>query len=112
MTKNKSAYELLKGKQDAAKGVRSAAQQVEIEKLKIPKIENKTQALGFVASGGIARHQKNSMAMMSGLSGMIGDSAKYKVSHRKQRFNKTGCMKVRTIIQSGAMNVKTNVRLK
>lgn len=109
---NETAYNSLKAKQNAAKDVRRAERTAQAEKLKIPKIENKTQALAFVASGGVARHQENAMGMMMGLDGMMGDLEKSEITRRRQRFNEKGCMQVRTLIQSGSMTVKTNVKLK
>ena len=110
--KNERAYTALKAKRDEARDTQHEAMQAEYKKLEIPKIENKTQALAFVASGGIKRHQEATFGAMSGLTGMLGDQNKYKILSRKQRFNKTGCMQVRTIVQSGTMTVKKNVRLK
>lgn len=109
---NKTKYEKLKAFADTARSERQDAQMAQVEQLEIPQIENKTQALAFVASGGVGRHQKNAMNMMSGMSGMMADSGKYKIKSRRQRFNPKGCMQVRTIVQSGTMNVKTNIRLK
>lgn len=108
--KNKTSYDRLKGVQDAAKDAQRQTQMAQVDELKIPKIENKTQALAFVASGGVAKHQKNAMSMMSGMSGMLAESEKYEIIRRRQRFNKTGCMQVRTIIQGGSMNVKSKIR--
>lgn len=111
---NKTAYELLKGKQDAIRTAKLDAHQAKIGKisdLEIRKIETKTQALAFVASGGVARHQEAALNMMSGLDGMVADMDKHKVSNRCQRFSEKGCMQVRTIIQSGRMTVKPNVRM-
>lgn len=112
LNQNKAAYSKLKAIQDTARAAKNEALQAKIEKNKMPKIENKKQALAFVASGGAASHQANSIGIMTGLSDMLGSAENSKISYRKQRFNKTGCMQVRTIIQSGSMNVKTNVRLK
>jgi len=112
LSQNKAAYDVLKAKQDAIRDARSDAYQANAEKLEIPKIENKTQAIAFVATGGAAKHQQNSMAMMAGMADVLGSSSNNKISSRRQRFNKTGCMQVRTIIQSGKMRIKPNVRLK
>jgi len=106
---NKGAYERLKAKQDKILEARSAEQQAKFSNLEINKIENKTQALAFVASGGANRHMEAMSGVMQGLS-EFSDGAGYKIKARKQRFNKTGCMQVRTIIQSGSMTVKTNLR--
>lgn len=111
MRTNTPKYEKLKAIADAAQTERRDARMAQAEKLEIPKIENKTQALAFVASGGVGRHQKNAMNMMSDMSSIMGDSGKFNIKSRRQRFNKKGCMRVRTIVQSGSLNVKTNIRL-
>lgn len=108
---NGTKYEKLKALADKAQTERRDAQIAQVDKLEIPEIENKTQALAFVASGGVGRHQKNAMNMMSGMSGLLADSEKNALKNRKPRFNQKQCMRVRTIVQSGSMNVKTNIRL-
>ena len=110
--KNERAYNVLKAKQDEARDAQRDAMQADYKKLEIPKIENKTQALAFVASGGVKRHQEAAFGAMSNMTNLLGDVSHSKIRQRRQRFNKTGCMQVRTIIQSGTMTVKTNVRLK
>ena len=109
---NKSAYDALKSKKDKARQARLDAQQEKVgglADLEIRNIETKSQAMAFVATGGVARHQKAAMNMMSGMGGMMADMDKFGISDRRQRFSKKGCMQVRTIVQSGRMNVKRNV---
>jgi hypothetical protein len=103
---NKPLYERLKAKQNTRLQASRDARAAKMEKLDLPKVENKTQALAFVATGGAARHQANAMNMMAGLSSLTADSGKHKVKSRRQRFGKRGCSNVRTIVQSGVMRVK------
>ena len=112
LTKNKRAYTLLKTKQSEVRKSQLTAQNDKVANLKMPKIENQAQALAFVASGGAKRHQEATFGAFASVEGIISGAGKSKIKKRRQRFNKTGCMQVRTIIQSGTMTVKTNVRLK
>lgn len=109
---NKAKYEALAAKANAARDARRNAQMAKMGQLELPKVENQAQALAFIAKGGIAKHQEASMNLMAGLSSMSHDASKSKVRQRRQRFNKTGCMHVRTIVQSGAMNLKSNINLR
>ena len=117
---NKQTYERLKGIQSQAKTVKSDKRSVEqvaqAKKAKkhfkqLKNIETTGQAMAFVASGGIDRHM-DAIGGFGSISNIIGDSAKYKIQNRRQRFNTRGCSQVRTIVQSGSMRVKPNVRLK
>lgn len=109
---NEAKYEALKAKAKTARDAKLNARQAEVQTLELPKIDNQAQALAFVATGGVARHQEAAMSTFAGLANMESGASKIKIRQRRQRFNKTGCMNVRTIVQSGAMNVKTNVSLK
>jgi len=111
MRSNKTKYEKLKAISDDARTVRQEKQMDQIAIPDLPKVENKTQALAFVAGGGAARHQRAAMGTFAGLAGMAGDMEKSKVRQRKQRFNKKGCQQVRTIVQSGTMNIQSKIRL-
>lgn len=117
--KNKPNYERLDAvidKQKTAKAEINAAKQAKQAKKaekhfdQLSNIETKGQALAFVASGGAARHM-DAIGGFGSIAGMLGDSEKYRIRARRQRFNKKGCMQVRTIVQSGRMTVKTNIRM-
>ena len=112
VNQNKRAYDSLKAKQDASKDAKRAQRVAQAEKLELPKIENKTQALAFVASGGVGRHQEASMNMFAGLGGLMAEEGKHKITRRKFYSNKRDCSRAKTIVQSGAMTVKTNIRLR
>lgn len=112
VNQNKRAYDTLQAKQEAAKDAKRAQRAAHAQKLELPKIENKTQALAFVASGGVGRHQEASMNMFAGLGGLMAEEGKHKITRRKFYSNKRDCSRAKTIVQSGAMNVKTNVRLR
>lgn len=73
-------------------------------------IKTQGQAIAFVASGGARRHM-DAVGGFSSMTAMMGDAGKYKIKNRKQRFNQRGCSQVRTIVQSGTMRVKPNVKL-
>jgi len=118
---NKAQYEKLMAIQDKAKAVKAAKvaaqQDVQAEKAKkhfeqMRNIETKGQALAFVASGGAGRHMDAIGGGFGAMSSLMGDAGARKVRSRRQRFTKRGCSDVRTIVQSGTMRVKTNVRLK
>ena len=97
-----------KEQRDAAREARTASYQG----LEINKIETKAQAMAFVASGGVNRHMESVGAMFSGIDSELSGMGSASIRVRRQRFSKTGCMQVRTIVQSGVMRVKPNVRLK
>lgn len=109
---NKSKYEALRAKTDAARQARMNERKAIRDDLALPKIENKAQAMAFVASGGVARHQKASMNAMAGMASMGASMEKQSVKRRRQQFNQKGCMKVRQIVQGGAMNLKSNLNLR
>lgn len=109
---NESKYEKLKTKSDEARNAEREERMAKVDQLELPKVENTAQAMAFVATGGVARHQEAAMNTFAGLASMTSDMEKSAVRTRRQRFNKTGCMNVRTIVQSGTMNVKTNTRLR
>ena len=109
---NQAKYETLAAREKTARETRNTAQMAKIDQLKLPKIESQGQALAFIASGGIAKHQKASMDVMVGFANLTEDAEKIQVRQRRQKFNKTGCMNVRTIVQSGTMNLKTNRQLR
>jgi len=102
----------------AAKREKAAAQQKkQAEKAEkhydqMRNIKTQGQAIAFVASGGAGRHMDAVGGSFSSMSAMIGDSGKYKIKNRRQRFNQRGCSQVRTIVQSGTMRIKPNVKLK
>jgi len=45
-------------------------------------------------------------------SNMGASMEKQSVKRRRQQFNQKGCMKVRQIVQGGAMNLKSNLNLR
>lgn len=117
---NKAQYEKLQAILDeakAAKAVKTNAKQEKQAKKaekhfdQMKNIETKSQALAFVASGGAGRHM-DAIGGFGAMSSMMGDAASYKIRNRKQRFGKRDCSRVRTIVQSGTMKIKPNVRLK
>ena len=117
---NKAQYEKLQAVLDEAKAAKAAIRTAKLEKQakkaekhfnEMKNIETKGQALAFVASGGAGRHM-DAVGGFSAMSGMMGDGASYKIRNRKQRYGKRDCSRVRTIIQSGTMKIKPNVRLK
>ena len=112
MRSNETKYEKLTAKANEARNARHEDRMAQVKKLELPKVENKAQALAFVATGGVAKHQEAAMGTFAGLASMNADMEKGAVRQRRQRFNKTGCMNVRTIVQSGVMNVKANTRLR
>jgi len=117
---NKAQYEKLQAVVDEAKAVKAAAnakkQEIQAKKAekhfdKLAKIETKGQAMAFVATGGARRHM-DAVGGFGAMAGMMGDGSSYKIRNRKQRFGKRDCSNVRTIVQSGTMKIKPNVRLK
>ena len=74
-------------------------------KSELSAIKTKGDAMKFIASGGAARHQQRSMEIMSGMQGLMGSSDKFEVKRRSQTHNKRQCMTIRTMTQSGQLNL-------
>ena len=106
LRQNEKKYNRLKDAEAQAKLAKAEKLDGTASALALPDIENKTQALAFVASGGVRRHQEASMNAFAGLAGLGADSEKYAIRSRRQRFNKKGCLRVRAIVQSGSMHLK------
>lgn len=112
---NKAQYEKLKAARDKVRAAKSASQAKQAEKAEahfdqMRNIETKSQALAFVASGGAGRHM-DAIGGFGALSDIGGGAASHTIRRRKQGFNTRGCAQIRTIVQSGAMRIKPNVRL-
>lgn len=116
MRQNKAQYQKLQAVLSEVKTAKSAKQAKQTEKAQahfnqMKNIETKGQALAFVASGGAARHM-DAIGGFGALSSLAGDAALHKIRKRQQGFNSRGCAQIRTIVQSGTMRIKPDVRLK
>ena len=109
---NAETFQKLKAKADVERKAQRKARHAEMGSLALPKIENKTQALAFVASGGMARQQKAAMQQFSNFSKLTEGTSEKNPKFRHERFDKRQCSQVRTIVQSGAVNLKTNIPLR
>ena len=117
---NKAQYEKLQAALDESKAAKAAvnstkeatqAKKAEKHFNQMKNIETKSQAMAFVASGGAGRHM-DAIGGFDSMTATIDGAASYTIRSRKQRFNPKGCSQVRTIVQSGTMRIKPNVKLK
>lgn len=117
---NKAQYEKLQAVLDDAKAAKMVKTTAKLEQHakkadkhfnQMKNIKTQGQALAFVASGGAGRHM-DAIGGFGAMASLSGNAAAHKIRNRRQRFNSRDCAQVRTIVQSGTMRVKPNVKLK
>jgi len=89
----------------AQKALEEASASMKASQAEMSKIKTKGDAIKFIASGGGQRHANTSMQMFAGMGGMLSQGASYEVTERRQRHNQKQCMMIRTMVQSGQLNL-------
>lgn len=111
---NRSKFEKIDNVKQAAKDAQrkeayAAAEEASAAMKKsqeeMSKVKTKGDAMKFIASGGGRRHAERSNQMMAGLGGMLAQSGSYEVTQRRQKHSQKQCMMIRTMAQSGKLNL-------